>query len=156
MLINFIKAFSFSVSWFSQSIIKLTCVIKYKTPTFCLRKRVIKNKPHINLIHSRKPVLILPEPPITRSCSCKHNAVATSVSHKNRLWFNFCARQTDAVGRIHSMQYMKSPARYPSALATWIFYIIFECKIILRGQEKGMTEDEMVGWQHRLNGHEFG
>ena len=22
-------------------------------------------------------------------------------------------------------------------------------------QEKGMTEDEMVGWDHRLNGHEF-
>jgi len=26
-----------------------------------------------------------------------------------------------------------------------------------RGQEeKGMTEDEMVGWSHRLGGHEFG
>ena len=24
-----------------------------------------------------------------------------------------------------------------------------------RRQEKGMTEDEMVGWDHRLNGHEF-
>jgi len=24
------------------------------------------------------------------------------------------------------------------------------------GQEKGMTEDEMVGWHHRLNGHGFG
>ena len=25
-----------------------------------------------------------------------------------------------------------------------------------RGQEeKGMTEDEMVGWSHQLNGHEF-
>ena len=25
-----------------------------------------------------------------------------------------------------------------------------------RGQEeKGTTEDEIVGWQHRLNGHEF-
>ena len=22
--------------------------------------------------------------------------------------------------------------------------------------EKGMTEDEMAGWHHRLNGHEFG
>ena len=22
-------------------------------------------------------------------------------------------------------------------------------------EEKGMTEDEMVGWQHQLNGHEF-
>ena len=26
-----------------------------------------------------------------------------------------------------------------------------------RGQEeKGKTEDEMAGWHHRLNGHEFG
>ena len=25
-----------------------------------------------------------------------------------------------------------------------------------RWKEKGMTEDEMVGWHHRLNGHEFG
>ena len=24
-----------------------------------------------------------------------------------------------------------------------------------RQEEKGMTEDEMVGWQHRLDGHEF-
>ena len=23
------------------------------------------------------------------------------------------------------------------------------------GQEKGVTEDEMIGWHHRLNGHEF-
>ena len=23
-------------------------------------------------------------------------------------------------------------------------------------EEKGMTEDEMVGWHHRLNGHGFG
>ena len=22
-------------------------------------------------------------------------------------------------------------------------------------EEKGMTDDEMVGWHHRLNGHEF-
>ena len=24
-----------------------------------------------------------------------------------------------------------------------------------RQEEKGVTEDEMVGWHHRLNGHEF-
>ena len=26
---------------------------------------------------------------------------------------------------------------------------------IERATEKGKTEDEMVGWHHRLNGHEF-
>ena len=25
-----------------------------------------------------------------------------------------------------------------------------------RREEGGMTEDEMVGWHHQLNGHEFG
>ena len=25
----------------------------------------------------------------------------------------------------------------------------------LKAEEKGTTEDEMVGWHHRLNGHEF-
>ena len=24
-----------------------------------------------------------------------------------------------------------------------------------RQEEKGTTEDEMIGWHHRLNGHEF-
>ena len=24
-----------------------------------------------------------------------------------------------------------------------------------RQEEKGMTEDEMIGWHHRLNGHQF-
>ena len=27
--------------------------------------------------------------------------------------------------------------------------------IYLPVEEKGTTEDEMVGWHHRLNGHEF-
>ena len=25
----------------------------------------------------------------------------------------------------------------------------------LKAEEKGTTEDKMVGWHHRLNGHEF-
>ena len=25
-----------------------------------------------------------------------------------------------------------------------------------RQEEKGTTEDKMVGWHHKLNGHEFG
>ena len=34
----------------------------------------------------------------------------------------------------------------------------FEKTLMLRkieGEETGMTEDEIVGWHHRLNGHEF-
>ena len=29
------------------------------------------------------------------------------------------------------------------------------CWEILKQEEKGITEDEMVAWNHRLNGHEF-
>ena len=32
---------------------------------------------------------------------------------------------------------------FPNLLANWV------------QEEKGATEDEMVGWHHRLNGHEF-
>ena len=28
-------------------------------------------------------------------------------------------------------------------------------KTLILGKEKGITEDEMVGWHYRLNGHEF-
>ena len=31
----------------------------------------------------------------------------------------------------------------------------FEKTLMLGKIEKGMTEDEMVGWHHQLNGHEF-
>ena len=31
----------------------------------------------------------------------------------------------------------------------------FEKTLMLGKIEKGRTEDEMVGWHHRLNGHEF-
>ena len=29
-------------------------------------------------------------------------------------------------------------------------------RLKLEEKEKGMTEDEMAGWHHRLGGHEFG
>ena len=31
----------------------------------------------------------------------------------------------------------------------------FEKTLMLGKEEKGMTEDEMVGWHRRLNGHKF-
>ena len=37
--------------------------------------------------------------------------------------------------------------------------VSFEKTLMLgktEGKRKGMTEDEMVGWHHRLNGHGFG
>lgn len=104
--------FSFLV-W--SNIIKLTCVIIYTTPIFCLRKRVIKNKPHVNLIHSRKLLLTLPKQPITRSCSCKHKTVQHLRSIKRAPGLI-----SAPVRWTHSMQYVESLARFSSALASWI------------------------------------
>ena len=37
-------------------------------------------------------------------------------------------------------------------------HILFSRELILiwKQEEKGITEDEMAGWHHRLNGHGFG
>ena len=44
-------------------------------------------------------------------------------------------------------------------LATWCNILTHWkrpwCWERLKGDEKGMTEDEMIGWYHRLDGHEF-
>ena len=38
-----------------------------------------------------------------------------------------------------------------------VFLFLFISKYWDQGQEeKGMTEDEMAGWHHRLDAHEFG
>ena len=37
----------------------------------------------------------------------------------------------------------------------WLDDITNSMDMSLRQEEKEMTEDEMVGWYHRLNGHEF-
>ena len=46
-----------------------------------------------------------------------------------------------------------------NALATWCKELTHLkrpwCWERLRQEEKGTAEDEMVGWHHRLNGHEF-
>ena len=39
-----------------------------------------------------------------------------------------------------------------------LFFSLFTFFFLYWGigqEEKGLTEDEMVGWHHRLNGHEF-
>ena len=48
----------------------------------------------------------------------------------------------------------------PNTLATWS-EVLTHCKRPwcwerLKQEEKGITEDEIVGWHHRLNGHVFG
>ena len=44
---------------------------------------------------------------------------------------------------------------WPSNAKNWLIWKDPDAGKYWRQEEKGMTEDEMVGWHHWLNGHEF-
>ena len=45
---------------------------------------------------------------------------------------------------------------WPPDAKNWLIWKDPDAGKDWRQEEKGITEDEMVGWHHRLNGHEFG
>ena len=49
----------------------------------------------------------------------------------------------------------ETPILWPLAAKIWLFRKDPGAWKDWRQEEKGMTEDEMVGWHHWLNGHEF-
>ena len=48
------------------------------------------------------------------------------------------------------------PILGPPDAKNWLVWKDSDAGKDWRQEEKGMTEDEMVAWHHRLNGHEFG
>ena len=48
-----------------------------------------------------------------------------------------------------------TPILWPCDAKNWLIWKEPDAGKDLRWEEKGMTEDEMVGWHHWLNGHEF-
>ena len=44
---------------------------------------------------------------------------------------------------------------WPPDVKNWLIGKDSDAEKDWRQEEKGMTEDEMVVWHHRLNGHEF-
>ena len=48
----------------------------------------------------------------------------------------------------------ETPTLWPPDVKSWLFWKDPDAGKVWR-QEKGMTEDKMVGWHHWLNGHEF-
>ena len=69
----------------------------------------------------------------------------TSQSYGNQSWI-FIER-TDAEA--------ETPIFWPPDAKNWLIWKDSGAGKDWRQEEKGMTEDEMVRWQHRLNGHEF-
>ena len=49
----------------------------------------------------------------------------------------------------------ETPTVWPPDVKNWLIWKDLDAGKNWRQEEKGMTEDEMVGWHHRLNGHEF-
>ena len=50
----------------------------------------------------------------------------------------------------------ETPILWPPDAKNWLIWKDLDAGKGWRWEEKGMTEDEMVGWHHRLNGHGFG
>ena len=50
----------------------------------------------------------------------------------------------------------ETPILWPSHVKSWLIWKDFDAGRDWGQEEKGTTEDEMVGWHHRLNGHGFG
>ena len=49
----------------------------------------------------------------------------------------------------------ETPILWPPDAKSWLIWKDPDAGKDWRREEKGMTEDEMVGWHHRLDGHEF-
>ena len=50
----------------------------------------------------------------------------------------------------------ETPILWPHNAYSWLIWNDPDAGKDWRQEEKGMTEDEMVGWHHQLNGHGFG
>ena len=51
---------------------------------------------------------------------------------------------------------LKTPILWPPDEKSWLIWKDPDARKEWGQKEKGTTEDETVGWHHRLNGHEFG
>ena len=50
----------------------------------------------------------------------------------------------------------ETPILWPPDAKSWLIWKDPDAGKHWRQEEKGMTEDEIIGWHHWLNGHEFG
>ena len=70
------------------------------------------------------------------------------VSYVKKLWYRVYARRTDAEA--------ETPILWPPHAKSWLIGKDPDAGKGCGQEEKGTTEDEMVGWHHWLDGHEFG
>ena len=57
---------------------------------------------------------------------------------------------------IYLRDYFEAPILWPPDVKSWLIGKDPDAGKDWRQEEKGTTENEMVGWYHQLNEHEFG
>ena len=96
-------------------------------------------------------------------------AVQTSLVQWSRIvlffWLSFCiyfdweslGRQGDQTLNVHGKDYAEAIALIflPPVVKSWLIRKDLDAGKDWRQEEKGTTEDELTGWHHRLNGHQF-
>ena len=70
------------------------------------------------------------------------------VCHSLLQWTTFCQTRTDVEA--------ETPILWPPDAKSWLIRKDPDAGKDWGQEEKGLTEDEIVGWHHRLNGHGFG
>ena len=78
-------------------------------------------------------------------CSLTPNSKPVNTPKENQPWI-FIGR-TDAEA--------ETPILWPPDTKNWLIEKDPDAGKDWRREEKGTTEDEMVGWHHQLNGHDF-
>ena len=74
---------------------------------------------------------------------CKENKPVHTKGNQSWIFI----RRTDAEA--------ETPVLWPPDVKSWLIWKDPDAGKDWRQEERGMTEDEMVGWHHQLNGHEF-
>ena len=77
------------------------------------------------------------------SLDCKEIQLVNSKGHQPWVFFG----RNDAKA--------ETPVLWPPHAKSWLIGKDFDAGRDWRQEEKGMTEDEMAGWHHRLNGREY-
>ena len=76
----------------------------------------------------------------------------THIWRWNKVWSNQSVLKE--ISPKYSLE-AETPILWPPDVKNWLIGKDRDARKDWRQEEKGMTEDEIVGWHHRLNGHEF-
>ena len=84
---------------------------------------------------------------------CKELQAVHPKGDQSWVWFPKVNQSWIFIGRTDAEA--ETPIVWPPEAKNWLIWKDPDAGKDWRQEDKGMTENEMVGWHHRLNGHEF-